>query len=435
MSEPVTPGRRPGRGTDVALSVGAVAGVVCMCLALSAVLFGITPLVFRSGSMEPAIPVGSLALAREVPAGAVEPGDVVSVIADNGNRITHRVVNADAGAGNSVSLVLKGDANTEPDLIPYVVTDVERVLADVPYLGYAVAWSSTPAARAAGIVLAVWLLVAVFGPHRRRRNSGRHRATTPPPGLPGRATHAGMSMFLVGALSATLIVALPPGAARAGVTDRTVGQVTMTLGTAPRPASFTCATQGTLLTSALLSWPVVGPAFGYRLEFRATTTGLLLSTQDLPAQASGTVSYTVSAGLLDLLPSSTTVHLVSRVGNFWISPSPTLTHRITKAVLSSSCATPGTVTSPGAAPGRQARTAPSVSSTTPSESGSPSSASQTPGSSSTEPSTDPASPTDGPPTSTPTTPTTSPATRESEVGQAVPDVSRTSEPTTADGYR
>lgn len=240
---------------------------------------------------------------------------------------------------------------------------------------------------------------------------------------------------LSGALSATLIVASPPGAARAGVTDRTVGQVTMTLGTAPRPASFTCATQGTLLTSALLSWSVVGPAFGYRLEFRATTTGLLLSTQDLPGQASGTVSYTVSAGLLDLLPSSTTVHLVSRVGNFWISPSPTLTHRITKAVLSSSCATPGTVTSPGAAPGRQARTAPSVSSTTPSESGSPSSASQTPGSSSTEPSTDPASPTDGPQTSTPPTPTTSPATRESEVGQAVPDVSRSSEPTTADGYR
>lgn len=66
------------------------------------------------------------------------------MIADNGNRITHRVVNADAGAGNSVSLVLKGDANTEPDLIAYVVTDVERVLADVPYLGYAVAWSSTP---------------------------------------------------------------------------------------------------------------------------------------------------------------------------------------------------------------------------------------------------------------------------------------------------
>lgn len=155
-----------------------------MCLTLSAVLFGITPLVFRSGSMEPAIPIGSLALAREVPADAIAPGDIVSVIADNGNRITHRVVNVDAGAGNSVALVLKGDANTEPDLTPYVVTHGERVLADVPYLGYAVAWSSTPAARAAGIVLAIWLLIAVVGPHRRRHSSARHRTAAPPPASP-----------------------------------------------------------------------------------------------------------------------------------------------------------------------------------------------------------------------------------------------------------
>ncbi|OCW88193.1 signal peptidase I [Nocardia farcinica] len=423
---------------DAALGLGALAGVVCLSMALAAVLFGITPLVFRSASMAPAIPSGSLALAREVPADEVAPGDVVSVIADNGNRITHRVVSVDAAAGNSVSLVLKGDANADSDALPYVVTDVERVLADVPHLGYAVAWSSTPTARAAGVILAVWLLVAVFGPRRRGRSSGRHRAVDPSRGVPEGAAQAATSIVLVGAMSSALIVVSPPGPARAGVTDRTVGQVTMTLGTAPRPASFTCATQGTLLTSAVLNWPVVGPAFGYRLEFRATTTGLLLSTQDIPAQASGTVSYTVTAGLLDLLPSSTTVHVVSRVGTNWISPSPTLTHRITKAVLSSSCATPGTVTSPGgtATPPRQARIASPTPSSVPStESGPSGSSAQTPASSSAE-STTPAEEHGLPTADIPTT--TAPTTSESEVRQAVPAASsssRSSKSRTAEGYR
>ncbi len=435
MSEHTTPPRRPGRVLDAALGLGALAGVVCMSMALAAVLFGITPLVFRSASMAPAIPSGSLALAREVPADEVAPGDVVSVIADNGNRITHRVVSVDAAAGNSVSLVLKGDANADSDALPYVVTDVERVLADVPHLGYAVAWSSTPTARAAGVILAVWLLVAVFGPRRRGRSSGRHRAVDPSRGVPEGAAQAATSIVLVGAMSSALIVVSPPGPARAGVTDRTVGQVTMTLGTAPRPASFTCATQGTLLTSAVLSWPVVGPAFGYRLEFRATTTGLLLSTQDIPAQASGTVSYTVTAGLLDLLPSSTTVHVISRVGTNWISPSPTLTHRITKAVLSSSCATPGTVSTPGgtATAGRQARTvAPPASSGAPAESGS---SSPGPTSSPTESSGESPPPVDDPRSSTTDPTTTSPTTLEPEVRQPAPSASYSSKSTEAEGYR
>ncbi len=416
-----------------------------MTLALAAVLFGITPLVFRSGSMTPAITSGSLALAREVPAEQVEPGAVVSVIADNGNRITHRVVSVDAGAGNSTSLVLKGDANAEPDAAPYVVTGVGLVLVDVPYLGYAVAWSSTPAARAAGLVLAAWLLVAVFGPRRRGRDggsgrggrSGRHRAVAPSPPARGSGLRTGMSIVLVGAVSSAVIVS-PPGTARAGVTDRTVGQVTMTLGSAPRPASFTCTTQGTLLTVAVLSWPVVGPAYSYRLEFRGTTTGALLDTRDVAAQASGTVSYQVTGGLLDVLPNSTTVSVFTRVGTNWTSPTPTLTHRIIKSVLASSCATPGTVTTPGGAAtaARQARAA------VPSASGS--GASSPPA---TEPSTADIS---GPPiddptppsspsaatSSAPSTPSTSaPSDRDPDVGQADPETTSSSAPSTAAGYR
>ncbi|MDS1114755.1 hypothetical protein RD149_13360 [Gordonia westfalica] len=74
--------------------------------------------------------------------------------------------------GNSVPLVLKGDANDVPDAAPYVVTDVERVLADAPYLGYLVAWSSTPTALAAGIILAAALLVIAFRPQHHLPRGG-----------------------------------------------------------------------------------------------------------------------------------------------------------------------------------------------------------------------------------------------------------------------
>ncbi|WP_156354362.1 hypothetical protein [Gordonia sp. HS-NH1] len=105
-----------------------------------------------------------------------------------------------------------------------------------------------------------------------------------------------------------------------------------------------------------------------------------------------------------MLPSSTTVSVVTRVGTNWTSPTPTLTHRIIKSVLASSCATPGTVTSPGGAAtaARQARAAVPSAATS----------------------------------SAPSTPSTSaPPDRDPDVGQADPDTTSSSAPSTAAGYR
>ncbi|QCQ90548.1 signal peptidase I [Rhodococcus sp. SGAir0479] len=148
------------RMVRIALWVGAVFGSVCIVATVAALAFGIKPLIFRSGSMEPDIGTGALAFTRTVPASDLRPGDVACVEDQTGQRITHRVVAVDAVAGSTATLRLKGDANADEDAQPYHVETAGRVLFHVEKLGYAVVWLSGPQAVFAGGVL-VGLLVAV----------------------------------------------------------------------------------------------------------------------------------------------------------------------------------------------------------------------------------------------------------------------------------
>ncbi len=169
---------------EIALNVGAVAGVVCIVVALASLIFGLTPLILRSGSMAPAIQTGALAIAKTVPASEIAVGDVVSAENLLGTSITHRVVQVQHTAGGSTQLVLKGDANNQADPSPYVVSEAKLVLFHVPVLGYVVAWLSSTVAIFLGGVLAGSLLMLAFGPMRRRTKSDSQSETStgPTPG-------------------------------------------------------------------------------------------------------------------------------------------------------------------------------------------------------------------------------------------------------------
>ena len=162
---------RRHRVREVILNVGAVVGLVCIVIAAASMLLGVTPLVFRSGSMSPEIPTGSLALARSVPASEIAVGDVVSVDNQQGVRITHRVVDlATAPAEHGVVATLQGDANPVPDVSPYVFDQADRVFFHIPGVGYAVSWLTSPVAIFLGgaLVGAVVVLAAGYGPAPRR---------------------------------------------------------------------------------------------------------------------------------------------------------------------------------------------------------------------------------------------------------------------------
>lgn len=168
------------RGTrtarEIALTAGAFVGVICIVAALASLLFGITPLVFRSGSMSPAIGTGALGIAKTVPASKIHEGDVVSVIDDAGTRITHRVVARNALEGEAVSLTLKGDANEVADLVPSVVTEADVVLFHVERLGYAVSWLQSPVAAFLGGLAVGVLLMIGFRPSLGTEPEGAPKA-------------------------------------------------------------------------------------------------------------------------------------------------------------------------------------------------------------------------------------------------------------------
>lgn len=160
---PSAPPARPSRSLaahlmNALLNIAAVGGALCIVLVILAVVFDISLILFRTGSMTPAIPQGSLAVVREVPAAEIEVGDVVTVDRPGALPITHRVTSLEQVSGAQWQLTMKGDANPVEDPAPYTVTTVREVLFSVPGLARPVAAMNSPYVLG-GVTLAVTVLV------------------------------------------------------------------------------------------------------------------------------------------------------------------------------------------------------------------------------------------------------------------------------------
>jgi signal peptidase len=159
----------------VLLDVAAVLGTICIVLVVLAVVFHITLIMFRTGSMSPAIPTGSLAVVRQMPAQDARVGQVVTVDRPGELPITHRVYRTRSGADGTTVLVLKGDANTAPDPAPYVVRTVRLVIWSAPGLAYFIVWLGDPFVLG-GLTIAVTVIVVwVLWPREDERRRSRHR--------------------------------------------------------------------------------------------------------------------------------------------------------------------------------------------------------------------------------------------------------------------
>lgn len=161
----------------------AALGVVCITCVLASLLFKVNFVVFRTGSMEPAYPVGALAAVREVSASSLRPGDVATVQRTaNSVPITHRVVTAKpdpASAGGTV-LVLKGDANTSADPVEYRVQSARIMLFSVPLLGTWIMELRSPWAIAGSTIFLAGLVGWVFWPRREPAESDADSLETQP---------------------------------------------------------------------------------------------------------------------------------------------------------------------------------------------------------------------------------------------------------------
>jgi signal peptidase len=152
-----------------------VSGIAILILLLGlTVVTRVAPLTGRDlfviggGSMEPSIPIGSLMIATRTDASTVAVGDVVTIRADNGVVVTHRV-NRIVDTPDGRFFELKGDANETADggLVPAraIVGAADQY---IPFAGYAqnllsTAMGGVAALSILGTFFLVYLLLDMLG--------------------------------------------------------------------------------------------------------------------------------------------------------------------------------------------------------------------------------------------------------------------------------
>lgn len=152
------------RGLSWAL---ALFGAVCLGLTALAIALGARPLIVKTGSMRPELPVGTVVIVRPEPATSARPGQVVAIRRSDGKRIMHRVQSVRAVGGGAVTLIVKGDRNRRADP-PLTVSRLERPVVVVPFVGRPIGWVDNPWVQYWLGVLTGAVVLAWFFERRRR---------------------------------------------------------------------------------------------------------------------------------------------------------------------------------------------------------------------------------------------------------------------------
>ncbi|BDC71194.1 signal peptidase I [Prescottella equi] len=326
---------------EIALTVGGIVGLICILATLAAMLFGVKPLIFRSGSMSPEITTGSLALSHNVPATELKVGDIISVENAQGTRITHRVHEIQQKSGDTVIVMLKGDANQDPDVEPYVITHADRVFTSVGGLGYAVAWLSNPAAIFLGGAFVGALLMIVVRPTIKKDDSDDDRR----PGTRSPIDDAITTEFVpvieskVEPISPTQRFSSPSARSLLAITAAAVSVFALTQATGTSAAFTDSATakSGTLSSATkvlpaissisasnagaggtqwcVMNWPHLGYGFTYYIGVYLNNTGnpVWETTRDPGVSAATGTNVTVSVGSSETEYSGSTRYFTTRI--------------------------------------------------------------------------------------------------------------------------
>ena len=116
-----------------------------------------------SGSMEPALSVGSLVVTRPIDPEDIRVGDIItfSPIEINDIKITHRVIGIEKSL--TTRFFTKGDANPKHD--PFKVTPsnlVGKICLIIPFLGNFTQFLKTPIGFASSIILPSIIVLTIY---------------------------------------------------------------------------------------------------------------------------------------------------------------------------------------------------------------------------------------------------------------------------------
>lgn len=160
---------------ETVLALVGILGLLAIIWLACAMVFGLSIVVFKTGSMAPSIPTGSAAIVQDVTAADIAVGDVITVQRDGSTLpVTHRVVAIELDPSNPDGrlVTLRGDANASNDFAPYAITEAKRVVASVAGFGVVIAVMRSPFFLAVTSLIVALLCVWAFWPAQHGR---RHR--------------------------------------------------------------------------------------------------------------------------------------------------------------------------------------------------------------------------------------------------------------------
>jgi len=110
-----------------------------------------------TGSMEPAIPVGSVVVIKPADPETLKIGDIICFRLSEPTSITHRIINiTDEG------FITKGDANEDPDQWTVKKENViGKVTSTIPYIGYIGYFVRTPIGFILLIVIPATIIIII----------------------------------------------------------------------------------------------------------------------------------------------------------------------------------------------------------------------------------------------------------------------------------
>jgi signal peptidase I len=116
-------------------------------------------MIVQSGSMEPAIRMGSVVVAK--PMDSYKAGDIITFeLKGSEYPVTHRIQDIGVVEGKRY-YITKGDANEEEDQTEIRKEDIfGKVLVAVPYLGYAINFAQKPIGFALVIIIPGLIIIA-----------------------------------------------------------------------------------------------------------------------------------------------------------------------------------------------------------------------------------------------------------------------------------
>lgn len=110
-----------------------------------------------TGSMEPALPVGSVVVIKPVDPETLKEGDIICFKLSEPTTITHRIINI-----TNEGFITKGDANEDPDQwIVKKESVIGKAIVTIPFIGYIGYFVRTPIGFILLIVIPASLIIII----------------------------------------------------------------------------------------------------------------------------------------------------------------------------------------------------------------------------------------------------------------------------------